>query len=154
MRKNLVRRLANFWPPLFFAGIKATRISEDFREIDIALKLRWYNRNYVGTHFGGSLFSMTDPWYMLMLMHNLGRDYFVWDRSAHIDFKAPGRGVVRAEFRLEDETLERIRRHTDAGEKYLPEFVIDILDEDDTLVARVTRTVYVRHKPRRRPPTK
>ncbi|MDQ2077702.1 DUF4442 domain-containing protein [Marinimicrobium sp. ABcell2] len=151
MRKNMVRRLVNFWPPLFFAGIKATRISKDFREIDIALKLRWYNRNYVGTQFGGSLFSMTDPWYMLMLMYNLGREYYVWDRSAHIDFKAPGRGVVRAEFRLNEEILERIRRHTDNGEKYLPEFTIDILDEDDQLVAQVVRTLYVRHKPRRRP---
>src|SRR5690554_311901 len=152
MNEKWLRRLINFWPPMFFAGIKATRISEDFRAIDVALKLRWYNRNYVGTHFGGSLFSMTDPWYMVMLMHNLGRDYYVWDRSAHIDFLAPGRGVVRAEFRLSDEILEHIRRQTASGDKYLPEFTIDILDESDTLVARVLRTLYVRHKPHRRSP--
>lgn len=154
MKKALVRRLVNFWPPLFFAGIKATRISPDFRTIDVALKLRWYNRNYVGTQFGGSLFAMTDPWYMMMLMHNLGGDYYVWDKSAHIDFTAPGRGPVRAEFRLDDATLDRIRAHTRHGEKYLPEFTVDILDRDDTLVARVVRTIYVRHKPHKRPSDK
>lgn len=152
MNEKWLRRLINFWPPMFFAGIKATRISDDFRAIDVSLTLRWYNRNYVGTYFGGSLFSMTDPWYMLMLMHNLGRDYYVWDRGAHIDFLAPGRGVVRAQFRITDETLEHIREQTASGEKYLPEFTVDILNENDTLVARVVRTLYVRHKPHQRPP--
>src|SRR5690625_7984539 len=89
---------------------------------------------------------MTDPWYMLMLMHNLGRDYYVWDRGAHLDFLEPGRGVVRAQFRITDETLEHIREQTASGEKYLPEFTVDILNENDTLVARAVRTIYVRHK--------
>lgn len=151
MNKKWVRRLVNFWPPFFFTGIKATYIRPDFRVIEIELKLRWYNRNYVGTQFGGSLFSMTDPWYMMMLLYNLGEDYYVWDKSAHIDFLQPGRGRVRALFEIDDQLLEHIRSETAMGEKYLPQFTIDILDDDDRVVARVVRTLYIRHKPHRRP---
>lgn len=147
MKASTLRRLVNLWPPLLFTGIRATRISEDFRRIDVTLKLRWYNRNYVGTQFGGSLYAMTDPWYMLMLMHNLGRDYFVWDKQAEIEYIAPGRGHVTAHFCLDDALLDSIRRLTAQGEKYLPRFTIDIVDADHQLVARVERTLYVRKKP-------
>src|SRR5690625_6218597 len=95
MNEKWLRRLINFWPPMFFAGIKATRISDDFRAIDVSLTLRWYNRNYVGTHFGGSLFSMTDPWYMLMLMHNLGRDYYVRSEEHTSELQSRGHLVFR-----------------------------------------------------------
>src|SRR5690606_33196650 len=129
---------------LLFAGIRATRISEDFHQVDVTLKLRWYNRNYVGTQFGGSLFSMTDPWYMVMLISTLGRDYFVWDKQAEINFIAPGRGHVSAHFRLDDEILATIRTNTADGQKYLPQFTIDVVDADKQLVARIKRTLYVR----------
>ena len=147
MRANTFRRLINLWPPFLFAGIRATRISADYHEIDVALRLRWFNRNYVGTHFGGSLFAMTDPWYMLMLMRILGRDYHVWDRHACIDFIAPGRGTVSATFRLDAALLDTIRKRTAGGDKYQPEFTVDIVDEGGEAVARVVKTLYIRRKP-------
>lgn len=146
MKPNILRRLINFWPPLLFNSISATHISQDFREVEVALKLRWCNRNYVGTHFGGHLFAMTDPWYMVMLIQNLGRAYYVWDKSATIDFIAPGRGKVTARFELSEERLADIRAHTAGGEKYLPSFSIDILDENKNLVARVRKTLYIKLK--------
>ncbi len=82
--------------------------------------LSWYNRNYVGTQFGGSLYSMVDPFYMLMLMENLGRDYIVWDKAASIDFISPGKGPVYAEFFIDEALLDEVRRQTEGGEKYLP----------------------------------
>jgi hypothetical protein len=147
MKASTFRILANLWPPFFFNSIRVTYISEDFREIDVALRLRWYNRNYVGTHFGGNLFSMTDPWYMLMLMKNLGRNYVVWDKKASIDFIAPGRGVVTVKFLLSDAVLSEVREKTASGEKYLPEFAVNIIDAEGKLVARVYKTVYVKAKP-------
>jgi acyl-coenzyme A thioesterase PaaI-like protein len=150
---GLLIKLINFWPPFLFAGIRRTRLDPDFRAIDVELVLRWFNRNYVGTHFGGSLFAMTDPWFMLMLMQNLGRDYYVWDKRSTIDFIAPGRGVVRAEFRIDEALLAAIREHTAAGEKYLPEFTVDILDAEQKLVARVHKTIYIRKKPPQRQTT-
>lgn len=111
------------------------------------MKLRWYNRNYVGVHFGGSLFAMTDPWFMLMLMHNLGREYYVWDKQGAIDYIAPGRGIVTAHFQIDDDILDEIKARTANGDKYLPEFHIEIRDEQQQVVARVHRVLYVRKKP-------
>ena len=150
MKAKVFRRIINLWPPLFFNSICATRISDDYREIDVRLKLRWYNRNNVRTQFGGNLFAMTDPWYMLMIMENLGRDYFVWDKKATIDFISPGRSDVTAQFIITEEKLAEIRTATASGEKYLPEFVVDILNTKQELVARVHRTVYIKRKPARR----
>ena len=85
-----LRRAVNFWPPFLGAGIRVKHISPDMKFIEVQMKLRWWNANYVGTHFGGSLFAMTDAFYMLMLMANLGRDYIVWDKTASIRYRKPG----------------------------------------------------------------
>jgi len=108
--------------------------------------VRRFNRNYVRTHFGGSLFAMTDPWYMLMLMDLLGREYVVWDQRSAIEFVKPGRGTVTAQFRLSDATVAEIRARTAGGDKYLPEFSLDVTDEAGEVVARVRKTLYVRRK--------
>lgn len=149
-RARRLKRLVNWYPPYLGAGVRITRISDDFRHIRVCLKLRWYNRNYVGTQFGGSLYSMTDPFYMLMLIELLGRDYIVWDKAASIDFIAPGKGAVYASFDIDDALLERIRERTAAGEKYLPELLVDIRDGEDQLIARVHKTLYVRLRPEAR----
>lgn len=150
MKAGLFKFIVNFWPPLFFSGIKVTYLAVDYQEIHVTLKLRWYNRNYVRTQYGGSLMSMTDPWYMLMLMTNLGRDYFVWDKHAEIDYIAPGKTHVHAQFKITQEVVDDIRAKTASGEKYVPEFIVDINDEHGQLVARVKRRVYIKLKPRAR----
>jgi hypothetical protein len=150
MRAKVLQRLINLWPPLFFNSISATHISDDYREVHVRLNLRWYNRNNVRTQFGGNLFAMTDPWYMLMIMENLGRDYFVWDKKASIEFISPGRSAVTAKFILTEQRLAEIRAATATGEKYLPEFIVDIYNTKQELVARVHRTLYVKRKPAKR----
>ena len=117
MKPQRLRRMVNFWPLFLFAGIKVERIADDWRYAKVRLKLRWYNRNYVGTQFGGSLFSMTDPWWMILVMECLGRDYVVWDHAGEIVFVAPGRQDVFAEFRVEDAVLDELRAATANGEK-------------------------------------
>lgn len=150
MKANTFRHLINLWPPFLCTGIHATRVAEDYREAEVELRQRWYNRNYVGTHFGGSLFAMTDPWYMLLLIHRLGPDYLVWDQRAEVDFVAPGRGVVQARFVLEDAVVADIRARAAGGDKVLPEFLIEVTDPAGQVVARVRKTVYVRLKRRAR----
>lgn len=144
---RLFRVGLNLWPPFLGAGITVTRISPDWREVEVAARLRWRNRNYVGTHFGGNLFMMTDPFYMLMLMHNLGSAYRVWDRSSCIDFLAPGRGTVTARFALGEDVLEDIRAHTASGEKHLRELETEIRDATGATVAAVRKVLYIRRRP-------
>ncbi|WP_420407384.1 DUF4442 domain-containing protein [Hoeflea sp.] len=148
MKAGTLRRGMNLWPPFLFAGIRITHIADDFRAVDVELRERFYNRNYVGCHFGGSLFAMTDPFWMMMVMRNLDRSYTVWDKSAAIEFLKPGRGTVTARFRLTDDMLEDIRANTaDDGAKYLPSYQVEITDGDRDTVAKVTKTLHIRRKP-------
>jgi len=139
----------NLYPPYLFAGVRVTSIAPDWRELHVSMKLRWFNRNAVGTHFGGSLYSMVDPHLMLLLIQVLGRDYVVWDKSAEIQFHKPGRGRVHSLVRITDEDIERIRLETEGGDAYRPRFELAVQDEDGDLVATVTKVLHVR---RRRPP--
>lgn len=148
MKAATLRRGMNMWPPFLFAGISIRHIAEDYRSVDVELKERFYNRNYLGCHFGGSLFAMTDPFWMLMVMRNLDRSYTVWDKSAAIEFLRPGRGTVTAQFRLTEDMLDDIRANTaEDGAKYLPSFEVDVVDASGHVVARISKTLHIRRKP-------
>lgn len=140
-------RTIGFWPPYLGAGIRVTRADADLRVIEVELALRVWNRNYVGTQFGGSMYSMCDPFYMLMVMENLGRDYIVWDKSATIEFKRPGRGRVRARFELTLDVLASIREEVEREGKSHPRFTVRVLDDGGTEVARIYKVLSVRRKP-------
>ncbi len=143
---NLKLKLVNFWPPLLGAGIRVKRMQADMRAIDVEMKLRWWNRNYVGTHFGGALYAMTDPFYMLMLIHNLGPSYVVWDKAATIRFRKPGRGRVRAEFRLTEGQVQEIRDKLNTQERLEPVFIVEVKDDNGVVIAEVEKLLYVRKR--------
>jgi uncharacterized protein DUF4442 len=145
-RPEHLRRWVNFWPPFLGAGIRVIHIASDMKAVDVEMKLSWWNANYVGTHFGGSLFGMTDAFYMLMLMANLGRDYIVWDKAASIRYRKPGRGTVRAEFRLTDAQLEDIREKLKTLPKYEPVLQVQVKDEAGEVVAEVEKVLHVRKR--------
>jgi Domain of unknown function (DUF4442) len=136
--KRNIRSFIKYYPPLLGAGVHVRRISADYREVDVEMKLRFWNANYVGTHYGGSLYSMTDPFYMLILIENLGRNYIVWDKAASIRFRKPGRGKVTAQFRISAEEIEQIRQ--------VLEFTVEVKNEAGEVVAEVQKTLYVRKK--------
>ena len=150
MNARRFRRLINWYPPYIGAAVRADHVSADFSRVEVSMALRWYNRNYVGTHFGGNLYTMVDPFYMIMMLERLGSEYIVWDKAATIEFLKPGRGRVRAVFELDDATIATVHRETAGGAKYEPVFPIEIIDEDGTVVARVRKTLYIRLKERAR----
>ncbi len=137
----------NLWPPFLGAGIHVDEIGSDFRSAKVSLKLRLLNRNIVGVHFGGSLFAMTDPFFMMMVSQNLGKRYIVWDRAATIDFLKPGKGKVCAEFKLDKDQLDDIICECESGEKIFKVFSVDINDKNGDVVAKVSKTLYIRKKP-------
>jgi len=141
---RLVKFVLRFYGPYFGAGVRIIYISPDWRELRVAMKLCWYNRNIVGTQFGGSLYSMIDPHLMLLLMQLLGKEYIIWDKAAEIDFVRPGKGTVTATITISDEALAEILENTADGRKYLPEFNLNILDNDGEIVAKVKKILYVR----------
>lgn len=150
MNASRLRRLLRFWPPFVFAGIRVVEIADDFRQVRVELRMRWFNKNYVGTHFGGSLFAMVDPFWMIMMIECLGGEYLVWDQAGEIVFVKPGRGTVQAEFRIEEKMLDEIRAATAGGEKFLRWFETEVRDGGGDVVARVRKQLYFRRKRRDR----
>lgn len=150
-RPRFFQGALNIWPPFVGAGIVIDHVSEDFRHVTVLLKDRIVNRNYVGCHFGGSLFAMTDPFYMLMFIQILGPKYYVWDLASKIHFVDPAYGTIRADFRIDEETLRIIREKTQSGEKYEHLFPVELIDENGKVVSRVEKTLYFRLKPKYRP---
>lgn len=144
--KKILFRLFSLYPPFFGAGIRV-KISNDVKTVDVSMKLTFWNRNYVGTHFGGSLYAMCDPFFFFLLMENLGMGYIVWDRSASIEFKKPGKGSVHARFYIPEERYEEIRKQAESGEAINPEFTIDVVDDLGVVIATVRKTIYIRKKP-------
>ncbi|WGW01145.1 DUF4442 domain-containing protein [Vibrio sp. YMD68] len=147
---NIVKFALNIWPPFWGAGIKIQSISEDFREVQMKLKLRWWNKNANRTQYGGSIFSLTDPVYSLMLMGILGDKYYVWDKEASINFIKPGLGDLHADFMVSQPQIDEIYESTMNGDKCFPEFVIHVKDTNGDVVAEVQRKLYVRKKPKYR----
>ena len=136
----------NLWPPFLGAGITVEHIAKDFRHARVRLKHGLLNRNIVGVHFGGSLFAMTDPFFMMMVSQNLGKGYIIWDQASKIEFLKPGKGKVHASFNITQEQLDEIIAAAESGEKILRDFVVDVKDQDDDVVARITKTLYIRKK--------
>lgn len=146
MKATTLKRFLNWYPPYIGAGVRVTDLSPDFRHATTRMKLTWFNRNYVSTHFGGSLYTMCDPMYMLMLLNILGSEYIVWDKAASIEYLRPGRTTVTADFCISDELVESLRA-MEPNEKRVFDLHVDVKDTNDEVVARVTKTEYVHRKP-------
>ncbi len=145
-RPALFRRLMNLYPPYLGAGVRVVRVAEDFGEVCVELRAHALNRNAFGTHFGGSLYSMTDPFFALMMTARLGRDYIVWDKAASIDFVRPGTGTVSACFKLSAKQVCEAREAVASVGKFEPVYQAEIINAAGKVVARVSKTLHVRRK--------
>ena len=141
-----MRRMLNIWPPFLFSGISVREISQDFRHVKVRLRKKLLTSNYVGTLFGGSLYAMTDPFFMLMVLKNLGDGYIVWDKQSEIEYVSPGKTTVFAEFTLSDADIDEITREVETNGKFLKWFDVEIKTADATVVAIVRKQIYVRKK--------
>lgn len=146
VQPGTLRRFMNLWPPFAFTGIRIVHLDPKYFNVTVRLREHWWNRNVAGVHFGGSLFAMTDPFWMMMLLHHLGRDHVVWDKAAEIDFVKPGRGELTARFTLDPADVGRLRKLAAGGDKVLEWFSVEVRDGSGEVVARVRKQVYVRLK--------
>jgi acyl-coenzyme A thioesterase PaaI-like protein len=146
MSRRHIELVFRLYPPFLGAGIRIQRIADDFMTIDVRMRLRFWNKTGVGAHFGGSLYAMCDPFFMLMLIRTLGPDYLVWDKAAAIRFKKPGRGTVKATFRIPPETIEAIRAEADLHGRSDPQFQALVTDEEGNVIAEVDKFLVVKKK--------
>jgi hypothetical protein len=138
----------NLFPAYCATGARIVYVASDFREVRIRLPLSWQTRNSVSTIFGGSMYAAVDPVYMLMLIMNLGKEYIVWDKSACITFKKPGRTALFARFLIDENELAAIRSELEHTRHVDRTYQVDLLDEHGTVHASVEKVVYVRKKER------
>lgn len=138
--------LYNFYPPYVGAGIRIKEIAPDFSYFRSEMKLRFYNKNYVGVHFGGSLYSMCDPFFMLILLERLGSDYIVWDKAGNMIFVKPGTGKVIAEFRIPETVIQKIKDEIEVKKKGDYLFSTDVKNEEGEVIAKLEKTVYIRKR--------
>lgn len=143
--RRMIRHI-NLYPPLLGMGIRVRSVNDDSTRFEVQLKSTWYNRNLFGTHFGGALYTMSDPFYVFIVILNLGRDYIVWDQSAAIRFLRPARGTITGVFEITPARLLEMRAKVDRLGKQAFTFETRLLDAAGEAVAEVTKTVHVRRK--------
>lgn len=138
--------MINWYPPYLFSAIKVVDYAEDFTSFRTRLKLTWYNRNLVGTAFGGSLYSMCDPFFMFIILIQLGEEYVVWDKRASIEFVKPGKGTVYADFKVTPEEITKLKMAVDRDGKGVFDFPCEVKDTAGNVIAKLQKGVYVRRK--------
>ena len=143
---RLFRIVLNFWPCIRGTGGRVVHLSPDYRELDVRLPLNWRTRNRVGTIFGGSIYASIDPFYMLMFMEILGKDFVVWDKGAAIRFKRPGTKTLYAKLRLTPEVTEEVKKKARELGEYTFDLPLRYLDEDGVEYAEIRKTLYVATK--------
>ena len=143
--KNI--KMINWFPPYIGAGIKLKKVNQDKTRMEVELRKTWFNKNLFGTHFGGSLYAMCDPFYVFIVHNYLGKGYVVWDKSAEIKFIKPGTGKVKAIFEISQEKLLELKAEVDNNGKHTVFFETIITNEDQEVVAKVRKEIYMRKKP-------
>ena len=138
--------MLNHYSPYRGAGIAIETFDLDRYFIRVKMPLTRKNRNIVGTHFGGSLYSIVDPFYMLLLMHHLGHKYIVWDKSSSINFLSPGRSEVFADIKLSKNEIDEIKRLAENHEPVFRNYILNIVDDAGTRIAEVEKILYIRLK--------
>ena len=148
--KRFIFRVLNFWPPYLFAGIHVSKLDSAAGVAEVELRAHWWNRNYHGTAYGGSLYSMCDPFFALILIERLGPHFMVWDKTSSIRFRRPGVGTVRARFEIPHAEIDAIRETAIREGKAEPRFFCDIVDAKGEAVASVEKLLHVKYVQERR----
>jgi len=146
LKSRVTRILFNYVPMFWATGAKVTYLADDFKEMHLKLPLSWRTRNYVGTIFGGSMFSATDIMYFLLVRKNLGEDYIVWDKASCIRFKKPGTETLYTKAVISDEEIEIIKTELLNTDKIDRVYYLDLIDEAGIICASIEKTIHIQNK--------
>jgi hypothetical protein len=145
-KATLFRVLFNMSPMYKRSCGKIIFASEDLHVVNIKIPLSYKNKNYVGSIFGGSLFSATDPIYMIQLMQILGKDFVVWDKKTNIKFKRPAYEHAFATFEFTTSEINEIRQKVEAENEVDYTKILHITDKNGIIFAELDKTLYISTK--------
>ncbi len=150
MPENLTTKIDrwkfNIFPAYRGGGGRITYISDDYHEIQVKLPLNWRTKNYVGTIYGGSIYSAVDPILMVMLIKILGKEYLVWDKSASIRFKRPGQETLFAKFLIMTDEVEEIKAQLETQKSIDQIYTIELKDKNEKVHAIIEKVLYLAKK--------
>jgi hypothetical protein len=140
------RTLFNLVPCYWSTGAKILHISHDYRFTRVKIPFGWRTRNMVGTLFGGSMYSATDPVYMTLFMRILGKRYLVWDKAATIRYKKPARGDLFADFTITEEAIQSILADLERESKVDRTFLVQLADAQGVVHAEIEKVLHFRKR--------
>lgn len=136
------------WSPMYRRSTgKLYFVSANLHQIKIKIPISYKNRNYMNTIFGGSMFSAVDPIPMIQLTQILGNNYVVWDKSAEIKFKQPGKQNLYADFIFSENEIAEIKRRV-AIENEIEIYKLTQLTYKDPsqIICEVNKKIYIASK--------
>ena len=137
-----------FYPPLFFQRILVTRFDKGFRGAEVKIKKSFFNKNYNGSIFGGTIFSAADAFYPVLLYQVLthkGYKIRAWSHSLAIRFRKPAKTDLHFKINLSDEIIDDCEQVLNTIGKYRRTFPIEIYDKNEVLCVSVLIKVYIRN---------
>ncbi len=144
LKTFLWRVTFNLWPCYWGTGASVTHIAPDWSEVRVRLPRSWRTRNYVGTIFGGSMYAAIDPFFMVMLINRLGPGYEVWDKSATVRFRKPGRTTLTARMAIPDGEEAAIREALREARSVDRTYRVELVDAAGVVHAHVDKVIFVR----------
>lgn len=136
----------NISPMYRRSGGRIVEASENLEYIKIKIRLNYKTRNYVGTMYGGHMYSCLDGIYMVQLLNLLGKSYVVWDKMATIKFKRPGTSTLFAEFNVSKELIEKIKANVAAQNEIDIKLDVHLVDSNGNICAEVEKIIYISSK--------
>jgi|SRR6185437_5916809 len=146
LETKIRRILVNFFPCYRRGGGRIIFCSSDMQEIHVKVSLNWQTRNYVGSVFGGALYSAIDPIYMLQLLWILGKEYVIWDKSASMKFIRPVKSTVYAKFEINNELIDTIKTEVANNGRYIIDLPVTLQGKDGTVYFTASKQIYIASK--------
>lgn len=143
---RLFRILFNLSPMYRRTGGRLVEVSDDLKYVKVKLALSYKTKNYVGTIYGGHMYSCVDGIYMVQLMNILGKKYVVWDKSASIRFRRPGNKTLFAEFSITNELLDQIKNEISQHQEKDFNLTVNLCDIEGNVYAEIEKVIYIASK--------
>lgn len=143
---RIFKLMFNIFPGFRRTGARMIKASDDLHYAKIRLPLNYKTRNYVGTIYGGSMYSCADGIYMVQLINILGKEYVVWDKSASIRFRRPGNTTLYGEFAISPEFVKQVKSEIKQQNEKDYTMKVDLVDQAGEVYATIEKVLYIASK--------
>lgn len=146
-KPSTIYRYGFNWSPMYRRSTaRIIDVSDDLHKVTISMTPNWKNRNFVGTIFGGSMLSATDPIYMIQLMQILGEDYVVWDKSVEAYYKKPAKSRIYGEFIFSAIEIKYLKDNIAKSNEMDIIKTMSLVDGKQNIIATFNKTLYIANK--------